>query len=68
MYMNIKEQINREIEELNDEQLQEIYLLVKTLNKSNISPKKHLPRCAGIGNSGLGNLSERDEELLWQKD
>ncbi|PHV64317.1 hypothetical protein [Cyanobacterium aponinum] len=66
--MNIKEQINAEIEQLNDEQLQEIYQLAKKLKKSPISPKKHLPRCAGIGNSGLGNLSERDEELLWQKD
>lgn len=66
--MNIKEQINAEIEQLNDEQLQEIYRLAKNLKKSQISPKKHLPRCAGIGNSGLGNLSERDEELLWQKD
>ncbi len=66
--MNIKEQIHREIEQLNEEQLQEIYPLIKNLNQSKISPKKHLPRCAGIGNSGLGNLSERDEELLWQKD
>lgn len=58
--MNIKKQINTEIQQLNDEQLQEIYQLVKSLNKSNILLKKHLPRCAGIGNSGVGNLSERE--------
>lgn len=57
--MNIKEQINAEIEQLNYEQLQEIYRLAKNLNESNISSKKHLPRCAGIGNSGLGNLSDK---------
>ena len=66
--MNIKEKINIELEELNEEQLHKIHLLIQELDKSQTLSKQHLPRCAGIASSGIGNLSEKDEELLWQKD
>lgn len=29
---------------------------------------RSLPRSVGMGSSNMGNLSERDEELLWQQD
>jgi hypothetical protein len=64
--MNIKEKITDELNNLNQEQLSQIYLSIKQLNKSELITKKPLPRCAGIAESGIGNLSEKDEELLWQ--
>jgi len=29
---------------------------------------RSLPRSVGMGTSNMGDLSERDEELLWQQD
>lgn len=66
--MNIREKINVDLEKLNEEQLNEIHLIIQKFKELKTSRKKHLPRCAGIANSGIGNLSEKDEELLWQKD
>jgi hypothetical protein len=65
--MNIKEKITAEISKLNEEQLYYLEQVIKTINTEPGKVKKTLPRCAGISESNITNLSERDEELLWQK-
>ncbi|PZO39646.1 MAG: CopG family transcriptional regulator [Pseudanabaena frigida] len=31
-----------------------------------VNKKKILPKCVGVGKSGIADLSERVDELLWQ--
>ncbi len=64
--MNIKEKITSEISQLNEEQLYYLEQVIKSMNTESTKVKKTLPRCAGISESNITNLSERDEELLWQ--
>lgn len=64
--MTTKEQIQAELNNLDEVQLNELYLVIKNFTQS--QPQKKMPRCAGIGESGMNNLSERDEELLWKND
>jgi hypothetical protein len=66
--MTTKEKIQAELNNLDESQLSDLYLVIKKFTQSQSIANKKIPRCAGIGESGMGNLSERDEELLWKND
>lgn len=52
----IAKQKGKTLSEIIQEMVQEYYL----------TKKKSLPNCVGMGNSGMSDLSERVDELLWQ--
>jgi hypothetical protein len=66
--MTTKEKIQAELNNLDEAQLKELYLVIKNFSQTQSITRKKMPRCAGIGESKMGNLSERDEELLWKND
>ncbi|MBF2049631.1 MAG: hypothetical protein EDM05_043420 [Leptolyngbya sp. IPPAS B-1204] len=43
-------------------------LLESSNNSAESANKQGLPACVGMGASGRGNLSENDEQLLWQEE
>jgi metal-responsive CopG/Arc/MetJ family transcriptional regulator len=45
----------------------QVELIQEAIEQYLLRQTRSLPRSIGIGSSGIGNLSERDEELLWQE-
>jgi len=43
-------------------------LIQEAIQQYLLRTNQPLPQCVGMGASGMRNLSERDEELLWQED
>jgi hypothetical protein len=42
-------------------------IIQEMLNQHLLYKKKELPKCIGMGKSGMSDLSERVDELLWQE-
>jgi hypothetical protein len=43
-------------------------IIQEMLDEHLLHKKKELPKCIGMGKSGMSDLSERVDELLWQED
>lgn len=41
-------------------------IIQEIVKEYSLTKKKSLPKCVGMGNSGISDLSERVDELLWQ--
>lgn len=41
-------------------------IIQEIIKEYSLIKKKSLPKCVGMGNSGMSDLSERIDELLWQ--
>jgi hypothetical protein len=54
----------QEIAKQNGKTLSEI--IQEMVKEYSLTKKKLLPKCVGMGNSGMFDLSERVDELLWQ--
>lgn len=66
--VQLPEQIDRSLDQLAQVTgRSQIELIQEAIEQYLIRQTRSLPHSVGMGSSGVGNLSERDEELLWQE-